>query len=108
MRMSWLVRTILTLLLTASLFGTAVGEASAGLAAEIAAAANPCCESDCPDIPACGAACAMTRGGAPVFSLPQAQALVLAALETDATLSMIDQHLASGPPPDGVRRPPRV
>jgi hypothetical protein len=108
-RMTWFIRPFLALFLALSLFGATVTEVSAGLAAEIAAAADPCCEGDCPDDTACGAACEMMmRGGVPVFSQPQAQAIMLVAPETIATLLMTDRHHPSGLAPDGIRRPPRI
>lgn len=107
--MSLLVRSILAILLSVSLFGATVGEASSVLAAEIAAVEDPCCEGDCPKDMTCGAACeTMMRGGGQVFSPPLVQALVLSAPETSASLLMADMHPPSGLPPDSLRRPPRV
>lgn len=107
--MTWLIQSFLALFLAVSLFGATVTEVSAGLSAEIAAVADPCCEGDCPDDLTCGAACEMMmRGGVPVFSPPLVQALVLAAPETSATLLISDLHPPSGLPPNGLRRPPRV
>jgi hypothetical protein len=107
--MSLLVRSILAILLAVSLFGATVGEASSVLAAEIAAAEDPCCEGDCPKDMTCGAACEMMmRGGVPVFSLPVVQAVVLSVPETSVSLLMAKLYPPSGLPSDGLRRPPRV
>lgn len=108
-RMTWLVRSFLALLLAVSLVGATANEVSAGLTAEIAAAADPCCEGDCPDDPACGAACAMMApGGMPTLAPSQALALNAAAEETGARLLVPDQHPTSGLTPDGLKRPPRI
>ena len=107
--MTLLTRTFLALLLAVSLFGATVSEVSAGLTAEIAAATDPCCEGDCPNDPACGAACAMmARNGMPILSPLPALAFTVAAQESITRLSMPDHHPASGLPPDGLRRPPRI
>ena len=107
--MSWIVRSFLAVLLAVSLFGAAVSEVSAGLAAEIAAAADPCCEGDCPEDTACGVACEMmARGGMTLLALVQVPGLSVAAEASAAVLMLPDLHPPSGLPPDGLRRPPRI
>lgn len=107
--MSWIVRSFLSVLLAVSLIGATVSEVSAGLAAEIAAAADPCCEGDCPDDQACGVACEMmARGGMTMLALAQVPGLSVTDEASAATLMLPDVHLPSGLPPDGLRRPPRV
>jgi hypothetical protein len=108
LRMSWLVRPFLALLLAVTLIGATVNDAAAGLTAEIAATTDPCCEGDCPDDPACGAACAMmARSGMPALASPQVPSLAVAMQSAAAVLLIRDRHLPSGVAPDGVRRPPR-
>lgn len=107
--MTWLVRPFLALLLAVTLIGATVSDAAAGLTAEIAAMTDPCCEGDCPDDPACGAACAMmARGGMQALASPQVPSLSVAMQAAAAVLLIPDKHLPSGVAPDGVRRPPRV
>jgi hypothetical protein len=107
--MSWIVRPFLAVLLAVSLFGATVSEVSAGLAAEIAAAADPCCEGDCPDDMACGVACEMmARGGTTMLALVQVPGLSFAGRDSAAVLMLPDRHPPSGLAPDGLRRPPRV
>ena len=92
-----------------ALLGATAYEASAGLAAEIAAVSDPCCEGDCPDDQACGAACIMMmRGGMPSLALPQIHADLFTSPETIASLLMLEQPPPSGLPPDGLKRPPRI
>jgi hypothetical protein len=107
--MSWIVRSFLAVLLAVSLFGAAVSEVSAGLAAEIAAAADPCCEGDCPEDTACSVACEMmARGGMTLLALVQVPGLSVTEEASAAVLMLPDLHPPSGLPPDGLRRPPRI
>jgi hypothetical protein len=107
--MSWMVRPFLAVLLAVSLFAATVSEVSAGLAAEIAAAADPCCEGDCPDDQACSVACEMmARGGMTLLALVQVPGLSVTEEATAAVLMLPDLHPPSGLPPDGLRRPPRI
>ena len=107
--MSWIVRPFLAVLLAVSLFGATVSEVSAGLAAEIAAAADPCCEGDCPDDQACGVACEMmARGGMTMLALVQVPGLSVADEASAAIMMLPDLHPPSGLPPEGLRRPPRI
>ena len=107
--MSWMVRSFLAVLLAVSLFGATVSEVSAGLAAEIAAAADPCCEGDCPDDQACGVACEMmARGGMTMLALVQVPGLSVADEASAAIMMLPDLHPPSGLPPEGLRRPPRI
>ena len=108
-RMSWIVRSFLAVLLAVSLFGAAVSEVSAGLAAEIAAAADPCCEGDCPEDTACGVACEMmARGGMTMLALVQVPGLSVTEEASAAVLMLPDRRPPSGLPPDGLWRPPRI
>lgn len=89
--MSWIVRSFLAVLLAVSLFGATVSEVSAGLAAEIAAASDPCCEGDCPDDQACGVACEMmARGGMTMLALVQVPGLFVTDEASAATLMLPD------------------
>lgn len=107
--MGAIVRSFLAFLMVVTLLGATAYEASAGLAAEISAASDPCCEGDCPDDPACGATCIMMmRGGVPTFALPQTPEDVFISPETILSLSMLEQPPQAGLPPDGLKRPPRI
>lgn len=107
--MSTLVRSLLAVLLAVSLFGASVSEVSAGLAAEIAAVTDPCCEGDCPDEPACGAACIMMmRVGMPHFALPHTPVDRFISQETVASLLMLEQPPPYGLPQEGLKRPPKT
>jgi len=107
--MTWLVRPFLALLLAVTLIGATFSDAVAGLTAEIAAVTDPCCEGECTDDPACGAACAMiARSGIQALASPQVPSLAVGIHAAAAVLRIPDKHLPSGVAPDGVRRPPRV
>jgi small multidrug resistance family-3 protein len=107
--MSWLARSFLMVLLAVSLFGATRNDVSAGLSAEIAASADPCCEGDCPDDPACGAPCKMlARGDMTMLALAQVSGLSVIEEASEALLMLPDLHPPSGLPLDGVRRPPRI
>jgi hypothetical protein len=85
------------------------GEMSAGLAGEIAAAADPCCDRECPDDPVCGAANAMTaRCGLQAFWPLQTGSLEPAVLRLSARAPISDRILPCGPLLEHLRRPPRV
>lgn len=108
-RMAAMFRSFLAFLMVVTLLGTTAFEASAGLVAEIAAAADPCCEGECPDDPACGTTCIMMmRGGVPTFALPQTPEDLFISPETIVSLLMLEQPPPSGLPPDGLKRPPRT
>ncbi|MEH7828819.1 hypothetical protein [Gemmobacter denitrificans] len=107
--MNWLVRPFLAFLLAVTLIGATVNDAAAGLTAEIAAVTDPCCEDECPDNPACGAACAMmARCGMQALWPLQASTLSVAEREMAGLLLIPDQTLPLSVAPDGVRRPPRI
>ncbi|MBN8632051.1 MAG: hypothetical protein J0L76_14505 [Rhodobacterales bacterium] len=107
--MAAIFRAFLALLLVVTLFGATAFEASASLAAEIAAVSDPCCEGDCPEDPACGAACMMMmRCGVPSLALPQTPEVLFNSPEAIVSLMMPEQPPPSGLPPDGLKRPPRT
>ncbi|MDX2289789.1 MAG: hypothetical protein NW217_13320 [Hyphomicrobiaceae bacterium] len=108
--MAMLFRPFLALLIAVTLLGATVAEIRVGLAAEIAAVAEPCCEGDCPEVPACDSSscammlrCAATAG---ILVLPSVAGIV--PVETAANLLLQDQSFPSGHLPDGVRRPPKA
>jgi hypothetical protein len=107
--MSVFLRSVLMLLMLATLLGVSTYGASAALTAEIAAAADPCCEGDCPDDPACGASCAiMIRCGTANGVLPQSEEVRTLPGITVTALQPDDPSQPSGRSPDGLRRPPRI
>lgn len=107
--MAALLRSFLAFLMVVTLLGASSVGASAGLAAEIAALSEPCCDADCPEDPACGAACdLMLRGAVPLLAVPQAADHLVLAPETGASLLMLEQPPPSGLPAEGLKRPPRI
>jgi len=107
--MSSLLRPFLALLLAVTLLGATSFEASANLAAEIAAAAEPCCDGDCPDDPACDTSCTMMqRCGTGMSALPQASEPKTMDAPTGTALFPDDQSPPRGLSPHGLNRPPRI
>ncbi len=107
--MRWLVSPFLALLLAVSILGATVGDISAELTADIAAATDPCCEGDCPDDRACDATCAMMAHSLLLVFWPLHTPLPkVTTQETAAVLLTLDRHPPSGLSPDGLRRPPRT
>jgi hypothetical protein len=106
--MAWVCRSVLTLLLTVTLFGAASFQPSVVLAAEIAAAAEPCCDHDCPDEPGCDIPCSMMArcGTSPALlgSGPEPAEFIMASL---AHAVPPDGLLPSSLARDGPERPPR-
>lgn len=105
-----LFRPFLALLLAVTLFGATALEASANLTAEIAvAAAEPCCEGDCPDDPACEASCIMMqRCGTGMSALLQASEPKTDDAATVTAFFLHDQSPPRGLSPHGLKRPPRI
>lgn len=102
-------RPFLALLLAVSLLGATAFEASANLTAEIAAAAEPCCEGDCPDDPACEASCTlMQRCGTGMSALLQTSEPKTDDAPTVTTLFPDDYGPPRGLSPHGLKRPPRI
>ncbi|MDP2740392.1 MAG: hypothetical protein Q8O82_17190 [Pseudorhodobacter sp.] len=107
--MAALLRPFLALLLAVTLLGATSFEASANLAAEIAAAAEPCCDGDCPDDPACDTSCTMMqRCGTGMSALPQASEPKTMDAPTVTALFPDDQSPPRGLSPHGLKRPPRI
>lgn len=107
--MAALLRPFLALLLAVTLLGATAFEASANLTAEIAAAAAPCCDGDCPQDPVCGATCKMMQrcGAGMIATLQAADPRPLDAPEV-AILTHDDQSPPRGLAPHGLKRPPRI
>lgn len=102
-------RPLLALLLAVSLLGATAFEASANLTAEIAAAAEPCCEGDCPDDPACEASCTMMqRCGTGMSALLQTSEPKTVDAPTVTTLFTDDYSPPRGLSPHGLKQPPRI
>lgn len=102
-------RPFLAILLAVTLFGATAFEASANLTAEIVAVADPCCEGDCPDDPACGATCTMMqRCGIGMSALPSSSVPKTMDAPTVTTLFPDDQSPPRGLSPHGLKRPPRI
>ncbi|MDZ4096540.1 MAG: hypothetical protein U1D35_16705 [Paracoccaceae bacterium] len=102
-------RPFLAILLAVTLLGATAFEASANLTAEIAAAAEPCCEGDCPDDPACEASCTMMqRCGTGMSALLQASEPKTIDAPTVTALFPDDQSPPRGLSPHGLKRPPRI
>jgi hypothetical protein len=108
--MAAFVRSFLAFLLVVTLFGATVHDAQAGLAAEIAAVSDPCCDGDCPADPACGATCMMMmmRCAVPTLALLQAAEHKFISPEISLSFLMQVQPPSTGLPPDGLKRPPRI
>jgi hypothetical protein len=102
-------RRFFVILLAVTLLGATSFELSANVTAEIAAAADPCCDGDCSGDPACETSCTMTQrcGTGLTAWLQVYQPNVLAALGV-ATLFPDDQGPPTGLAPHGLKRPPRV
>lgn len=106
--MAALLRPFLAILLAVSLLGATAFEASANLTAEIAAA-EPCCEGDCPDDPACEATCTlMQRCGTGMSALLQTSEPKTVDAPAVTTLFPDDQSPPRGLSPHGLKRPPRI
>lgn len=104
-----LLRPFLAILLAVTLLGATAFEASANLTAEIAAAAEPCCEGDCPDDEACEASCAMMqRCGTGMTALLQTSQPKTMDAPTVTTLFPDDYGPPRGLSPHGLKRPPRI
>lgn len=102
-----LLRPFLALLLAVTLLGVTAFEASANLTSEIVAAAEPCCDGDCPNDPACEASCTMMqRCGTTISGLPQASEQINT--RTVTALFPDDESLPGGLAPHGLKRPPRI
>ena len=107
--MTALLRPFLVLLLAVTLLGATSFEVSANLTAEIAAAAEPCCDGGCPDDPACEASCPMMqRCGTGMSALLQASEPKTIDAPTVTTLFPDDQSPPRGLSPHGLKRPPRI
>jgi hypothetical protein len=107
--MSVAFRSFLAILMVVTLLGVTAYSTSVTLAAEIAAAVDPCCEDDCPEDPACDTTCAMmARSGMQLPWPLQAPVLTVAALGNSAALPIFDQPPLVGLALDGLKRPPRI
>lgn len=102
-------RPFLALLLAVTLFGATAFEASANLTAEIAAAAEPCCEGDCSEDAACDDACTMMqRCGTGMTAFLQVSEPQTVGAFTVTTLFPDDYSPPRGLASNGLKRPPRM
>lgn len=107
--MDALLRPFLALLLAVTLLGSTAFEVSANLTAQIVTAAEPCCEGDCPDYPACESSCVMMqRCGTGMTALLQASEQKTMDAPTVKTLFLDDPSPPRGLSPYGLKRPPRI
>lgn len=107
--MAAFLRSFFVILLAVTLLGATTFEVSANMKAEIAAAADPCCDGNCSGDPACETSCTMTqRCGTGLTAWLQASQPNVPAAFGVATLFPDDQGPPSGLAPLGLKRPPRV
>lgn len=107
--MSVLVRALLILLLTVTLYGAAHHEVMAGTPDESAVMTELCCENDCPDDPDCMATCpAILRCSKVMGPWSQVSAPQPRTVSALAILHLHDPYLPSGRAHDGLKRPPRL
>ena len=104
------LRLLFCLVLTVAVLVSATSQSAYALTNEIAMAAMPCCDDDCPDDPSCELACmAMLRCavGASVLAAPWMDTGVVAALISGPRYP--DPPWAGdGQRPEGLKRPPRI
>ena len=108
--MQAVLRLFLALFLTVAVLVSATSQPASALTNEIAMAAMPCCDDDCPDDPSCQLACmAMLRGAVSTSVLPAPL------VDTGVFAALISGIGYPDPPwsgdglrPDGLKRPPRL
>ena len=108
--MQAVLRLFLALILTVAVLVSATSQPASALTNEIAMAAMPCCDDDCPDDPSCELACmAMLRCAVSTTVLPTPL------VDTGVFAALISGIGYPDPPwsgdglrPEGLKRPPRI
>jgi len=108
--MQAVLRLFLALFLTVAVLVSATSQPASALTNEIAMAAMPCCDDDCPDDPSCELACiAMLRCAVTTTVLPTPL------VDTGVFAALISGIGYPDPPwsgdglrPEGLKRPPRI
>ena len=108
--MQAVLRLVLALVLTVAVLVSATSQPASALTNEIAMAAMPCCDDDCPDDPSCELACmAMLRCAVSTTVLPTPL------VDTGVFAALISGIGYPDPPwsgdglrPEGLKRPPRI
>lgn len=109
-RMGRLSQIFVAFMLAVAVLVSATAQPAAALTKAVAAAMMPCCDEDCPENPACNAACtSMVRcTSVPIGFAPQDSQTSLCSTAV-AVLTVPDPpNIFGDPDPDGLKRPPRA